>query len=92
MAHTPGPWRVENSVLNIIAQPTPYLPDGLIAATRYLGNAPERETEHAANAALLAAAPDLLAACRKVVNNWGDLHPKDLQQLRAAIAKAEGRP
>ena len=34
---------------------------------------------------------DLLTACQKVVNNWGDLHDKDLMQLRAAIAKAEGR-
>ena len=42
-------------------------------------------------ARLMAAAPDLLAACQKVVNNWGGLHHKDLMQLRAAIAKAEGK-
>ncbi|WP_150132696.1 hypothetical protein [Neorhizobium sp. SOG26] len=36
------------------------------------------------------AAPDLLEACQKIVNNWGNLHPKDRAQLRAAIAKAEG--
>ena len=33
---------------------------------------------------------ELLQACKKVVNNWGNLHPKDRQQLRATIAKAEG--
>jgi len=33
-------------------------------------------------------APDLLKACQKVVNNWDNLHPKDRQQLKAAIAKA----
>lgn len=46
--------------------------------------------EAKANANLIAAAPDLLAVAQKVVNNWGDLHHKDLMQLRAAIAKATG--
>ena len=32
----------------------------------------------------------LLAALNKILNNWGDLHPKDRQQARAAIAKATG--
>jgi hypothetical protein len=40
--------------------------------------------------ALIAAAPDLLAALQKIVNNWDDLHPKDRQQARFAIAKAKG--
>lgn len=31
----------------------------------------------------------LVAAVQKVVNNWGDLHHKDLMQLRAALAQAE---
>ena len=34
---------------------------------------------------------DLLEACKKVINNWGNLHPKDRQQLRNAVAKAEGK-
>lgn len=34
---------------------------------------------------------DLLDACQKVINNWGDLHHKDLMQLRAAVAKSEAR-
>ena len=42
------------------------------------------------NAQLISAAPDLLAALHKIVNNWSNLHPKDLQQARAAIARAEG--
>ena len=37
------------------------------------------------------AAPELMGACKKIVNNWGNLHPKDRHQLRQAIAKAEGR-
>ena len=47
------------------------------------------EAESRAN--LIAAAPDMLAALKKIINNWDDLHPKDRQQARAAIAKAEGR-
>lgn len=46
------------------------------------------QAEYDARAKLFAASDEMLAACRKVVNNWGDLHAKDLQQLRAAIAKA----
>jgi len=34
--------------------------------------------------------PDTLEALRKIVNNWGNLHPKDRQQAKAAIAKAIG--
>jgi hypothetical protein len=43
-----------------------------------------------ANAKIIAAAPDLLAALRKIVNNWDNLHSKDRAQARAAIAKATG--
>lgn len=38
------------------------------------------------------AADEMLAALKKIVNHWGNLHPKDLQQARAAIAKAEQLP
>ena len=50
---TPGPWLVVGPSRDIEAKPY-----GLIAATRYLGNAPEKEAEHAANARLIAAAPE----------------------------------
>lgn len=33
---------------------------------------------------------ELVAALSKIVNNWGDLHPKDRQQARAALEKARG--
>ena len=42
-------------------------------------------------AAYVAAHDSLVAALGKIVNNWGDLHPKDRQQARAALALAEGR-
>lgn len=43
-----------------------------------------------ANGRLITAAPDLLEALQKILNNWDNLHPKDRQQARAAIAKAQG--
>lgn len=57
--------------------------------------------EDAANARLVAAAPDLLGACKAIWNDWGDsLNATDpeaegyatLQLVKAAIAKAEGTP
>lgn len=53
------------------------------------------------DARLIAAAPDLLAACRLLLDtrysHWhriadeGEPEPEDMQAARAAIAKAEGR-
>ena len=81
--YTPGPWRVGID-RESVGEVNP--PEAKIAMTRE-GTTPERE----ANARLIAAAPDLLEALHKIVNNWDNLHPKDRQQARAATAKAEGR-
>lgn len=53
---------------------------------------PDYRPEGPANARLIAAAPDLLAAC---VQAYGDLiegREVDIEKLDDAIAKAEGRP
>ena len=42
------------------------------------------------HARLIAAAPLLLEALIKIDNNWDNLHSKDRQQARAAIAAATG--
>lgn len=90
---TPGHWGIEKSSdlwwVGVIG------PDGKakdIVATFSVGinYHPSHCERNKANAILIAAAPDLLSAAQKVVNNWGDLHHKDLMQLRAAIAKATG--
>jgi hypothetical protein len=49
---------------------------------------------HAANARLIAAAPDLLAALSAMLENWefGGLKPYPIAQVRAAIAKATTQP
>ena len=50
---------------------------------------PDSECE--ANVRLIAAAPDLLAACKAYASVWpGDSTPH-MVAIRAAIAKAEGR-
>lgn len=89
MAHTPGPWIVE-----------PHDPSarghwfhdsdgefvGLVVKRDEGG--PEMEM---ANANLVAAAPDLLAAL-KTAQLWLDVDGRfDMQGINAAIAKAEGR-
>ena len=65
--HTPGDWFVDPKTLNIMTQPTPYLHDGLLAATRYLGNDPERVREHEANALLMAASVKMYNALKHLL-------------------------
>lgn len=83
--HTPGPWALSERSSACVRTADQ---DQRIA---YLETADNTFETCEANARLIAAAPDLLAAVDKVVNNWGDLHHKDLMQLRAAIAKVEVR-
>ena len=78
MNFTKGPWRhvpwhIEEG------DPTVRAPAGWIIASVHSD----------ANARLIAAAPELLAVARKALDAWtGDGPPIDLDELRAAIAKA----
>lgn len=84
--HTPGPWCHEA--------------DGPFATLRILGADGEpvatvlgQNERCAENCNLIAAAPDLLAVARAALARlaaWSDFTP-EIQELRAAIAKAEGR-
>ena len=90
--HTALPWRIETDYrVESLYDPTYLKIKGshLIAKLRLHGDK-ELDDEQQANAHLIAAAPELLEACEKIVNNWGNLHPKDRQQLRRAISKAKG--
>ena len=91
-AHTPGPW------VSVHTHPNPdvrakiaYIEGGrhrrpLEIATVYRCDS---DAEQEANARLIAAAPELLAVARKALDAWtGDGPPIDLDELRAAIAKA----
>jgi hypothetical protein len=84
-AHTPGPWVAETSGLPLAVTTE----DGRHLATVY----PSRD-EGRANARLIAAAPDLLAALRTMVDafNVKDIDPlvafASIERARAAICKA----
>lgn len=60
--HTPGPWKVEND--HYITAGIDYVAD--------VGDATTRDKEIAANARLIAAAPDLLEACKEAIemSHW----------------------
>lgn len=95
--HTPGPWRVHVDEHRggpfIMAVPAPGLNEYSVARTYDIPYKGARE----ANARLIAAAPELLAAARAVWERYEQAAEKrwafdpGLEQLGIAIAKAEGR-
>jgi hypothetical protein len=78
--HTPGPWELENG-LRVYA---PGKGGPLLATVAYL---PRAKGQDAANARLMAAAPDMLAALQDAVYRLAQLG-LDTEPQRAAIAKA----
>jgi hypothetical protein len=98
LKHTPGPWEaVQNN-------PDSDLTYTIMAANQPIADVYEsgtaehnQESEDTHNARLIAAAPELLAACKGAIAElntyWkGDYAGRPLaSELRAAIAKAEGR-
>jgi len=82
--HTPGPWRWNPG------QP-------LIAADGFMVNGTSRSAvKSAVNRALIAGAPELLAACRALVAQDGDSIDQQTffalrDMARSAVARAEGR-
>lgn len=85
--HTPGPWTVNGfgGEFVVIAR---LLPDGVAVSAHT-----SKRIDEIANARLIAAAPDLLEACRLsqdllvALAGGGEV----LRKVGAAIAKAEGR-
>lgn len=98
-AHTPGPWEHGRHPLFdgfLVSAPgsnkkQPGI-DGVALVTDHPATGEHRE----ADAHLIAASPDLLATLKAVEKAWLDgliSHPEfPIRQVRAAIAKAEGRP
>ena len=88
MVHTPGPWYANQDCIEIDGPEGPR--DVTLAVVLQADNA-------AADARLIAAAPELLAALKELVAyDDGSNEPEDygyelLQRCKAAIAKAEGR-
>ena len=88
--HTPGPWTYPGGTGNFVGGP-----DRLRIAD--LGGLERSPEERQANARLIAAAPDLLAACKSVLDSVpfasyrGDGELEECEaRLRFAILKAEG--
>ena len=86
--HTPGPWRIGDAGFTVFGPPKP----GALAETI----APVKSR---ANARLIAAAPDMLEACRLFIayddaafdyDNAAAIYDKARAAARAAIAKATG--
>jgi hypothetical protein len=83
--HTKGPWKTDGCVIfnkpgNVVA----FAVDQ--ANARELGVVTQVWELRTENAALIAAAPELLAACKAAV-----AHGCTLREMHEAIAKAEGR-
>jgi hypothetical protein len=86
--HTPGPWQYNGFVTDSdFSGWRVYLPTKYRRAITVEGTS---AAEADANARLIAAAPDLLAALKAVVAFTG-AHGGPYADARAAIAKAEGR-
>ncbi len=88
MPHTPGPWKAErhDAAGSIIIDGAGPHNVGIATVNRY-----ERHDVEA-NARLIAAAPDLLAACEYALA-WmeaRECHSEDSYALRETIAKARG--
>lgn len=81
MNHTPGPWTVQNGPRACIAAQ-----DGSVLARV------NHDTQSLTDASLMAAAPDLLAACRSMISLLGGMTSNSVPSIAFdALAKAEGR-
>jgi hypothetical protein len=94
MAHTPGPWKVEEDIF--------VYGNGLRIADVSCDDQPDLSGDaQDSNALLIASAPDLLLACKYALawsiersesgRKWTQNDQTTHERLAAAIAKAEGR-
>ena len=89
--HTPGPWKVSSKASTAV-----FAGDRLIAsAGGYMSNTRQESVviENDANARLIAAAPDLLAACETalvMIQVLGGDYMAGFEKIEAAVSKAKG--
>ena len=87
--HTPGPWGRIIADGYTVRHPQIYSDTGPIANATWLGDG--RVDELNANARLISAAPDLLAALEALLDYENGIQKAKAEQMaRAAIAKAGG--
>lgn len=96
--HTPGPWTIADdngTDIGIIARKRGR-GGQMVAMVTVDEDVPQDDDERLANARLIAAAPDLLSACKRAVHLYDHddatsvLEWVNSPEFRAAIAKAEG--
>lgn len=88
MKHTPGPWTVVDQVA-VDGSCTTLVKGGDHVVCKSSAR-PKARQKQDADAALIAAAPDLLAALQTMVRGMDFQHSWALDNARAAIAKATG--
>lgn len=83
-SYTPEPWEIHDGII--------YPVDGVEDGRDWIADLRCAVNEKA-NSALIASAPDLLAALRDVIDGelFGDEYIKWIHKARAAVARAEGR-
>jgi len=93
VGYTPGPWKV---VEHTPESASVRIDEDCLISGAYLGG--ESDTLTVANARLIAAAPELLESAKdaleslkRLPNTEGAYRITVIQELQAAIAKAEGR-
>ena len=88
MAHTPGPWFVNGDCVEADG------PEGPRDVTVAVVHRHPHNTVRAANARLIAAAPDLYAVCKLLFASMGEViadhNEVAYSDLRMALMKAEG--
>lgn len=97
VSHTPGPWHVWHTT-NVTTLLESGRPERIVANCGVFSDGREADSgyeENEANARLIAAAPELLAALHAVLN-WftppNDSAAFPTQQVAEAINKATGKP
>jgi hypothetical protein len=99
MPYTPGPWICSDDNFGnpVVATPGKLGPLGYLIAevssAQDNPHTPESKAEARANASLIAAAPDLLEACKYTIEQLKTVKGKafPILPILNAIAKAEGR-
>lgn len=94
--HTPGPWRIAHPKLTGRRQEGDRLivgPDNehVAEAFQYQSHTLTDSKQSDANARLIAAAPDLLAALKWIERDCVNDTPEMWMAVKAAIAKTEGK-
>lgn len=91
--HTPGPWEAVEKIDADPSEGTHYISCGMGALGYWRGGKQRHEDSHwvlnGADARLIAAAPELLEACKLIVSGQTK---EGYIAANAAIRKAEGQP